>query len=52
MALTKEISYDYEIRGVGNNIQRRQKTEIFEDGTKLSKRNYPNFYSWHAAHVF
>ena len=25
MALTKEISYDYEIRGVGNNIQQRQR---------------------------
>ena len=36
MALTKEISYDYEIRGVGNNIQQRQKSEIFEDGVKLT----------------
>ena len=33
MALTKEITYDYEIRGIGNNIQQRQKTAIIEDGT-------------------
>ena len=31
MALTKEITYDYEIRGIGNNIQQRQKTTIVED---------------------
>ena len=36
MALTKEISYDYEIRGVGKNIQQRQKTTIMEDGNELS----------------
>ena len=36
MALTKEITYDYEIRGVGKNIQERQKTAIIEDGTELS----------------
>ena len=36
MALTKEITYDYEIRGIGNNIQQRQKTTIVEDGTELS----------------
>ena len=36
MALTKETSYDYEIRGVGKNIQERQKTAILEDGKELS----------------
>ena len=36
MALTKEITYDYEIRGVGKNIQERQKTAIVEDGEELS----------------
>ena len=36
MALTKETSYDYEIRGVGKNIQQRQKTTIMEDGNALS----------------
>jgi hypothetical protein len=37
MALTKEISYDYEIRGVGNNIQQRQRTKILEDGVRLNE---------------
>ena len=37
MALTKEISYDYEIRGVGSNIQQRQKTKILEDGVRLNE---------------
>ena len=37
MALTKETSYDYEIRGVGNNIQQRQKTTILEDGVRLNE---------------
>jgi len=36
MALTKETSYDYEIRGVGKDIQQRKKTIIFEDGVKLT----------------
>ena len=36
MALTKEISYDYEIRGIGKNIQQRRKTAIIEDGNELS----------------
>ena len=36
MALTKEITYDYEIRGIGKNIQERQKTAIIEDGKELS----------------
>jgi hypothetical protein len=37
MALTKEISYDYEIRGVGNNIQQRQRIKILEDGVGLNE---------------
>ena len=32
MALTKELSYDYEIRGIGKNIQQRERTVIKEDG--------------------
>ena len=36
MALTKEITYDYEIRGIGKNIQERTKTAIMEDGKELS----------------
>ena len=36
MALTKETSYDYEIRGVGNNIQQRKKITILEDGVAIS----------------
>ena len=36
MALTKEITYDYEIRGIGKNIQERKKTTIVEDGEELS----------------
>ena len=36
MALTKETSYDYEIRGIGKNIQQRRKTIILEDGVQLS----------------
>ena len=36
MALTKEITYDYEIRGIGKNIQERKKTVILEDGKELS----------------
>ena len=45
MALTKETSYDYEIRGVGNNIQQRQKTTILEDGTELSSAYHRIVYS-------
>ena len=45
MALTKEITYDYEIRGIGNNIQQRQKTTIVEDGTKLSSGYHRTVYS-------
>ena len=45
MALTKEITYDYEIRGIGNNIQQRQKTTIVEDGTELSSAYHRIVYS-------
>ena len=40
MALTKEITYDYEIRGIGRSIQERARTAIVEDGQELS-------YSYH-----
>ena len=40
MALTKEITYDYEIRTEYKHIQERQKTAIVEDGSELS-------YSYH-----
>ena len=36
MALTKEVSYDYEIRGEFKQIQERAKTSIMEDGKELS----------------
>ena len=36
MALTKEITYDYEIRSIYRNIQERRKTAIVEDGEELS----------------
>ena len=36
MALSKAISYEYEIRGEFRHIQERQKTAIIEDGTELS----------------
>ena len=36
MALEKKVTYDYEIRGVGKNIQERQKTTILEDGKEIS----------------
>ena len=36
MALTKEITYDYEIRTIYKNIQERQRTAIVEDGEELS----------------
>ena len=36
MALSKEVSYDYEIRGEYKFIQERQKTAIMEDGNALS----------------
>ena len=40
MALTKVVSYDYEIRGEFKQIQERAKTSIMEDGEELS-------YSYH-----
>ena len=40
MALTKVITYDYEIRGEFKQIQERQRTAIVEDGSELS-------YSYH-----
>jgi hypothetical protein len=36
MALSKEVSYDYEIRGEYKFIQERAKTAIVEDGSELS----------------
>lgn len=36
MALTKVITYDYEIRTEYKFIQERQKTAIIEDGNELS----------------
>ena len=36
MALSKEVSYDYEIRGEYKHIQERQKTAIVEDGKEIS----------------
>jgi len=36
MALSKEVTYDYEIRSEYKHIQQRQKTAIIEDGTEIS----------------
>ena len=36
MALTKEITYDYEIRTQWRHIQERRRTAIVEDGKELS----------------
>ena len=36
MALTKEVSYDYEVRSEFKHIQERAKTSIMEDGKELS----------------
>jgi len=36
MALSKEVSYDYEIRGEYKFIQEREKTAIMEGGNELS----------------
>ena len=36
MALSKEKTYDYEIRTEYKNIQEREKTAIMEDGVELS----------------
>ena len=36
MALSKEIKYDYEVRGEFKCIQKRTRTAIVEDGKELS----------------
>jgi len=36
MALSKEIKYDYEVRGEYKCIQQRKRTAIMEDGKELS----------------
>tara|TARA_R100000664_G_C2678590_1_gene87563 strand:- start:203 stop:439 length:237 start_codon:yes stop_codon:yes gene_type:complete len=36
MALKKELTYDYEIRGVFKVVQQREKVTILEDGNELS----------------
>ncbi len=36
MALSKEVTYDYEIRGEFKHIQERAKTDVMEDGKELS----------------
>ena len=36
MALTKAITYDYEVRGEFKTIQQRTRTAIVEDGAELS----------------
>ena len=36
MALTKEITYDYEIRTIYKHIGERRRTAIIEDGKELS----------------
>ena len=36
MALTKEVTYDYEVRGIYKTIQQRTRTAIIEDGAELS----------------
>ena len=36
MALSKEIKYDYEVRGEYKCIQQRKRTAIVEDGKELS----------------
>ena len=36
MALTKEITEDYEIRGEFKTIQKRTRTAIMEDGVEIS----------------
>ena len=36
MALTKEITYDYEIRSIHKHINERRRTAVLEDGEELS----------------
>ena len=45
MALTKDITYDYEIRGIGKNIQQRRKTAIIEDGKEISSAYHRRVYT-------
>ena len=45
MALTKEISYDYDIRGIGKNIQQRRKTTVLEDGVELNDSYHRTVYT-------
>ena len=45
MALSKEVTYDYEIRSEYKHIQHRQKTTIVEDGTELSSGYHRTVYS-------
>jgi len=45
MALTKEISYDYDIRGIGKNIQQRRKTTVLEDGVELTDSYHRTVYT-------
>ena len=44
MALTKEITYDYEIRGKYKSIQQRRRTTIVEDGEELSSAYHRTVY--------
>jgi len=44
MALTKEITEDYEVRGEFKTIQKRTRTAIMEDGAEISyKYNRTSF---------
>jgi hypothetical protein len=45
MALTKVITYDYEIRGEFKYIQERQKTAIVENGKELSYSYHRNSFA-------
>jgi len=45
MALSKEVTYDYEIRSEYKHIQQRQKTAIIEDGTEISSAFNRRVYS-------
>jgi len=45
MALTKEITYDYEIRGIYKTIQQRTRTAIEEDGVEISFSYHRNSFT-------
>ena len=45
MALEKNITYDYEVRGEYKHIQERQKTTIMEDGNELSSAYHRNSFA-------